>query len=783
MSKFFGKTAIGLLSTTALFSAVAGVCALESPKTASADGLLDTLIAPTSYEQYLPLDEPTDIAVSEHHTAIADKNFLYIYDRNENEYTKYEHGNGAPESHIKKLQFDEKGTLYFLDGSTSTNFYTFNVETSTETPLNLACGTFVVNGNDLYFTNAQKELYSAQLNATALSSTNLEWDTVSSLAFWNSELYFIKDSHNLMKINPKSNELPDYAKARTKTFTPNISSIVIANGVLGCTTMTGDFSTYALPCRDETSASFTIENGDFTALSAFGDKLYAVQTARGIIKEYDTTAKNFTDFEICANSSAPNRLDGAKALCLSHSRLFIADNQNERLSVYDTQADEFTSAIPARIAPQLISADENTLLTANQTQAVLYSVNNDDFGVASEIFTDFEGEITGVASVYGKHYLVTKDNYFYVFEKDEQGAWTRTEIHKASSTRYPSSLTADAYGNLYIQHGLYAYAFTETEFIDENADGNEVFDGLPAQTQAIAVDYERNIYALSENKIYCNDNPTPVDFSAPLVYAQSVTINAFAFGIEENETYLLCDENYIVSSARLSLPTVKQIPVENADEDIFSEQSANVSVVQTHENALFIAFDLNALPEKTHFPYLYTERKIQPQTALKIGSADKYALIAVFNEEQNKYDTYLVLNSACKVLETNEYSKTYETPQTAYITSDVYLYKFPYLTELLTVTRLQRNATVYVLGEVNKLDNEYYHISYTDETGTKKTGYVPKSYTSEIDGATPESEEITYGAKKSNGDAVWRLAYLILGFALVCILVDYLILRKKNNKF
>ena len=180
---------------------------------------------------------------------------------------------------------------------------------------------------------------------------------------------------------------------------------------------------------------------------------------------------------------------------------------------------------------------------------------------------------------------------------------------------------------------------------------------------------------------------------------------------------------------------------------------------------------------------MYTERKIQSQTALKIGSADKYALIAVFNEEQNKYDTYLVLNSACKVLETNEYSKTYETPQTAYITNNVYLYKFPYLTELLTVTRLQRNATVYVLGEVNKLDNEYYHISYTDETGTKKTGYVPKSYASEIDGATPESEEITYGAKKSNGDAVWRLAYLILGFALVCILVDYLILRKKNNKF
>ena len=525
MSKFFGKRAIGLLSTTALLSAVAGVCALESPQTASADGLLDTLIAPTSYEQYLSLDEPTALAVSERHTAIADKNFLYIYDRNENEYTKYEHGNGAPESHIKKLQFDDNGTLYFLDGSTSTNFYTFNVETSAETRLDFACGTFVINGNDLYFTNSTEDLYYADLAVETPTSIALHYSAVSSLAFWNSELYFIQAKLNLTKINPKSGEQSTHT--HIKMFTDNISSIAIANGVLGCTTDNGDFSTYALPCRDETSASFTIENGDFTALSAFGDKLYAVQTARGIIKEYDTTAKNFTDFEICANSSAPNRLDGAKALCLSHSRLFIADNQNARLSVYDTQADEFTSAIPARIAPQFISADENALLTADQTQAVLYSVNSDDFGSPSEIFTDFEGEITGVASVYGKHYLVTKDNYFYKFEKNEQGAWTRTEIHKASSTRYPSTLTADAYGNLYIQHGLTVYAFTETEFIDENANGNAVFDGLPAQTQAIAVDYERNIYALSENKIYCNDNPTPADFSTPLCKRSRILSTSF----------------------------------------------------------------------------------------------------------------------------------------------------------------------------------------------------------------------------------------------------------------
>ncbi|MBQ8684989.1 MAG: hypothetical protein IJ514_02310 [Clostridia bacterium] len=786
MRKFFVKTTTAIFGCAALLSAAAGFFALQTTAPANADGVSgDTLVAPKTYEEYLPLTQPTDVAVSENYTAIADGNVLYIYDREEGVYREYTHGNGATESHIKKVQFDEYETLYFLDGSTSTNFYRFNVETGEERRLDLACGTFLVAGSDLYFTNAQEELYAASLHASDLSSTPLHWSDggickdVSSLAFWNEELYFIQSDYNLMKIDPKATEAPKYGTARIRSFLSNITSIAIAEGVLACTKASGDLEAYPLPCRDETEAVFTA-SGEFTALSPFGAHIYAVQTDGGVIKQYSTAQAAFTDFEICSASNAPNRFSGATALFLSDDRLFIADNANGRVSVYDTQAERFENAFVSTLSPSFLSADGENLIAANGEQAAIYALSGESLGAELARFDGFTGEIKGVASVYGKHYLVTDANYFYAFEKAASGEWTKREIKK-DSTRYPSTLVADAYGNLYIRSGRSVYAFTEAEFTDGEQSGREVFDSLPEATQRIAVDYEQNIYALADNQITVNGD-TAVDFSTPLVYGTGVSVSAFAFGIEENAGYLLCDGSYVIKTKRLNLPTVKSIPVNGADEEIFSERSANVSVVETKENALFIAFELSALKEQTVFPYLSYERKESAQTALKMGEAGKYTLLALFDEGKNEYATYLVLTAACTPLAQNEYAAVYEgETQTGYITSEVTLYKFPYLNELLAVDTLPRNAEIKLLGEVNKLDHEYYHVSYTDENGVEKTGYVPKSYASTIDAAPPESETVVYGDTESDTDSVWRLAYLVLGFALVCILADYLILRKKKQ--
>ena len=184
---------------------------------------------------------------------------------------------------------------------------------------------------------------------------------------------------------------------------------------------------------------------------------------------------------------------------------------------------------------------------------------------------------------------------------------------------------------------------------------------------------------------------------------------------------------------------------------------------------------------KQNFPYLAYERKAEELTALKMDETDEYNILAVFDNAQNEYHTYLVLKEFCEPLLSSEYHQSYEQSKTGYLTNAVSLYKFPYLCELLTVNALPRGGQVTLIGEIGELDHEYYHISYIDEKGEEQLGYIPKSYAVLFDGLPLVSEQNAFGATESNTDAVWRLTYLLLGFAAVCILTDYLLLRKKKD--
>ena len=770
-----------LLTATVLPFAATTVEAKASVQT-------DELIAPQTYEEYLPLTAPTDVAVSENYTAIADGNSIYIYDRQDGEYRKYTHGKESiPESTVTKLQFDEYGTLYFLDSSVSTNFYTLNVETGAETKLDLACGTFTVHGSDLYFTNAQKQLYYASIvNSTISSSNFLEWNNVSSLSFWNGELYFIFADYYLMKIDPKSGTAPDPSKDTFATFSSQIRHIAIGDGVLACTSAAGELSTYALSQINDGERLFQSEQNGFSALCSFGKSVYAVHGETASILEYSTQTNALTDFEIGASSASLHRLSGGVETYLAGDKLFIADNGNERVSVYNRKTETFETPIVATLSPTFLSADETTLLIANAEKAILYSLGEQTYGEQIGQFSTFNGKLIGTASVYGTYYLISENNYAYALRSDaESGIWNLTETKK-TSTRYPKALTADVYGNLYILSGCDVYRFTESEFASSNEAGEKICENLPTTTKKLAVDYDGTVYALTEGALYRQDG-TVFDFDDPLVYYEdqnaTPAIHSFAIGVEENETYLLCEGNYLVKSSALSLPTVKTIEVNGADEKIFENASAEFTVVKTAENALLVEFDLQTLGGAEHFPYLGLERKSAQKTALKIGETEKYYLLAAYDQSASAYRTYLALKSSCTPLEASDYRTEYplEEQKTGYITSAITLYKFPYLTELLKSGELERGAVVTVLGEIDELDHAYYHVSYQNENGEIKTGYIPQAFVTEFSGLPPASETVEAGETESDLDSVWRLAYLLLGFAAICILTDYLLLRKKKG--
>ena len=156
----------------------------------------------------------------------------------------------------------------------------------------------------------------------------------------------------------------------------------------------------------------------------------------------------------------------------------------------------------------------------------------------------------------------------------------------------------------------------------------------------------------------------------------------------------------------------------------------------------------------------------------------------MFDEGSKSYSTALILKEYCeREYSEEEYLKPPAgfTDGTGYLTNEVSLYKYPYLTALLTVQKLDKNAAVTVLGEIDTLDYRYYYVSYTDENGAVKTGYVPKGYVTNFNGAPPDAETAEYGAADTDFDSLWRMCFLLLGCACICVLADYLILHKRKS--
>lgn len=790
------------LACTALLSATAAVCFVQKPQgvTAAADGQTaqtDAFVSPTLYEQYLPLENPADVAVCDDYLAIADGNSIFVFDKKDGIYRKYIHEQNAdaPKNVVTKLQFDNAGNLYLLDSSTY--LYVLHVKdletqpTPAPTRTNFSCSTFALHGDWLYFSSVTGE---SQLSRTPLQNPDVSTATtlVKSLysdpkiAFWNDELYYTNADLYLHKINPEeSNPKP----AHVYTFQSGVRSMNISEGVFSYSDADNTFHAYALAdilSHGETPTPLASDAHGYKSLCAFGGDVYVVKNHA--IRRFSLASKTFTDYEICNRSSAVNRLDGATESYLVGDTLLIADTNNDRISVYDVTVGEFETPIALTFDPTHLFSDGETVLAANSSHAILYDLSEDNYGQTLSTYDDFNGALIGGASVYGRYYFATENNFYYSLsqtqEQNENGetetgwAWTET---KKSSTRYADLISADAYGYIYVASGNKLFRFTEEEFLSSTAEGEELSDAFPTTATQFLIDYEGGVYALNGNSVQTLDGRS-FDLSTPVFYGTGATPVSFAFGVEENKTYVVYQENYILETEKFLLPTVKTVSAEKTAEEIYAEKSATVSVVRTKPNTLLIEFDLDALKGAEYFPYVSYERKIESMTALKIAETDKHAVLAFYDKTARKYSTYLALHSACEELAENEFREEYPKSKIGYLTNAVTLYKFPYLNGQLPVTALTRGAEISVLGEINELDNPYYHVCFTAEDGTSHTGYVPKTYVTLFNGEPPTSTQKTYGQTEGNVNAIWRLAYLTLGTLAIFILVDVLLLREEKEE-
>ncbi len=220
-------------------------------------------------------------------------------------------------------------------------------------------------------------------------------------------------------------------------------------------------------------------------------------------------------------------------------------------------------------------------------------------------------------------------------------------------------------------------------------------------------------------------------------------------------------------------PQTDAIPTLDVKQTII-EGAGDFSIVQTAPNALFVEVDFDSAKENDRFTTLSATRKEKEMTALKLLEKDGYAVLVARKTPESPYSTYIL-----PVEQTTEITSgilSYSEKKTGYLSSAVSVYKYPHLGFGGSQEKLPRGGEVTLLGEVKGLDCAYYKIACGDGVG-----YIPQAYVQPTEGLPSVTEQVLLGTKKGNTDAVWRLAYLVLGTGAICILIDFLFLHKKRD--
>lgn len=793
--------------------------ASQSPRISPAE----TLRLPNTYEQYLTLENPSSVAVSENYTAIADGLTIYVYNRITNRYTQYDHA-ASSDLKITHIDFDEAERLYFLTQTAKLYLLSANFSAATLTPVN--CNSFEIANETLYYSIAVAgavSLFSqpiSTLSATgiALLPHPIDDNHIPALAYNGESVYYTYKGEFLYSLSGEQKPKPSLTGSAATVLSMSFAQDY-------CFFTDTNFNLYSYRYTDDSARPEQLgKSNSFASVctSPSGD-IYTVGNQK--IRRIDPETREFTSFEISASSDSDGRLYRAVDTVLSGDTLFTLDQgapaQNIGARVLCTPAYKFganetsengktaTFKIEETNAKYLAATGETILIaTAPETSSsaaaqpgvlALY----DTAGTRIKTFESRDGEpFTGVANIYDTYYAASK-NHLYRLEKNPDTKAYEITSHKTQ--RANKLLAADVYGSIYLAQAHNVYAFTESEltaaFAEEspiNQPTEESIAVLPEatggteQSTKLLVDFHRNVYALHGGALVRCAKTAEETTIYPLknkkfVYAQTeeTPVTGAAFGVETEATYILYNGNFIAATYDLPLPTVNTIASETAAEKLFAEEAADFTVAECAAKTLLVRFDVAGLKGSETFPYVSYARIAEKTPAISMGETERYYILAVYDKENNDYYTALAEKISCNIISADEFltdpPEEYAGGKIGYTTNSLPLYKYPYLTDLITVCPLPRGAEVRVLKTVERLDWKYYQVQYTGETGETKTGFLPAAYVADTNGKVPEAEQTALGGENNNRDLVWRLVYIILGTLVICILTDYLILRRNDK--
>ncbi len=755
------RTAIFTISAALALSLCSGAFTLTAFSASAEEtdpGSGPSLFLPSSYEQYLPLKNPSDAAIGEDYIAVADGSTLYLYDRAAEQYRSYTHIKNGEERTISKLQFTDDGRLFFSDQDMQLYLYDFT-DDSAEIQSNIPCSTFFISGDLLYtaaVANNITTFYAISHRNAVLSFEQatkigeIDSSTVTPrMMIYGDTLYcainftvhyypYSEDGTYGHQITTLAGTTPVNSLAALYVFDDTVYYTV--NG-----TQTED-GFY----RAELGVSGTklLEGSGFTSLTSDGDSLYCIKDSTLRELKLDGSSAAYTGYEIGAGSDSFNRVSDAGETAKSGDLLVVADSGNSRVLVYD-MAEKQYSSIPCSVAPSCVATDGEIIAVGAGREISLYRV-----GEQSPYYTQTsQSTVTGVACVYGTCYYVTEHTYGVA----EDGF---AEFNRSGS---PVAITNDLYGNLYVaDYQNRVYRYSEAEFADFNATGTLVTDGwtLPAGFSSLRADYEGNLYCLSGSTLMKNGSALATATGDSLVYrgenAAPPDPVSFALGFEDGSIYFQYGD-FIVRSEDVSFPTLSTIAAENAWTEIFSEHdSASLSFVTVQNDAVGVRIDLSSLQEDSEFLSYLSHGRIRTDTETEFSEGvlltrlNSFCLVAVCNG----YESTVLLCSASACTET-AVTRTETEPEARYLSNAISLFYYPCLTDSLAAESLPRSAETTLLGILSDAAGgmDYGYVEYVSDKGTIR-GYLPLSYLSETIPLSPEDDVYRYGYLKANDEGI-----------------------------
>lgn len=705
-----------------------------APVFADNDDVSSSLLLPSSYEQYLKLDNPTSIAHSDEYFAVSDGNKIYIYDRAFGVYKTYEHeyNSDVRLNYVSQVGFSDGKTLYFSDSSTY--LFSLNCSTLASSRTAITCSTFTIYKDYIYFST----VVSGNVTIAATTISNLDSAKAQTLDYLSAHATPSLCIDNGKVLYADSLYLNTHGSSDViKLPTDPVLSMASDNGIMYICDTRGKLTIYDY----NNAVVLNSYEGKYWYAEIYDGKVYVINGNE--IEQIDLSSKKFTDYRICASSSANDRINGATDAVLADKKLVIADKGNDRITVYDTQSGNFSS-FDTTYSPDSVSADSSTVLVLSGTSCTLYDYNGKTLFSYSELTG---GEVfRSATNVFGTYYAVTSNNHFCKIYKDENGEYTAEKASKTLSS-VAKLVTSDLYGNLYVYCADNSvYKFEEDYVMQTNAGGSYKYK-FSAAISSFLCDYSGTVYGVYGNVLQSERTDYNV-FKADCVYQPDNEPVKVVFGFDSPLIYGIYS-NYITVTKGINIPCLNDIPVDDADEEIFRVQNAVLNVVNVKSSSVIIKFDLNKLEGADTFSYDGYIRTEKERLAIKLGETEDYYIVAMFDDSSKNYFSGITLKEFCSTTDSSEFLRDIDGFENgkAYAVNSVGLFKYPYITDALVLERLTKKDEVTVHGELTLNAGSEYNYCYVSvvRNGVTYTGYVPTAYLIPVEDTSGNKEIISYG--------------------------------------